>query len=109
MVKVRVRPETNCLYLDFSYRGKRCKEQTALADTPTNRRMVESMAKRIQRATTLGIPQAELRMVLQRGLRKPAGFGFLPREFAPQCTFSGTQRPSQAQFAQAFAHARSSR
>ena len=54
MAKVRVRPETNCLYLDFSYRGKRCKEQTALADTPANRRMVESLAKRLQREIAKG-------------------------------------------------------
>lgn len=54
MAKVRVRPETNCLYLDFSYRGRRCKEQTALADTPANRRIVESLARRIQREMAKG-------------------------------------------------------
>jgi integrase len=49
MVKVRVRPETGNLYFDFGYRGARCREQTALADTPTNRKTVEALAKRIQR------------------------------------------------------------
>ena len=48
MVKVRARPETGSLYLDFGYRGRRCREQTALPDTPANRRQVEALAKRIQ-------------------------------------------------------------
>lgn len=49
MVKVRTRPETGNLYLDFGYRGQRCREQTALADTPANRRQVEALARRIER------------------------------------------------------------
>lgn len=49
MVKVRTRPETGNLYLDFSYRGQRCREQTALADTPSNRRQVEALARRVER------------------------------------------------------------
>ena len=34
MANVRVRPETGCLYFDFQYRGIRCRELTALTDTP---------------------------------------------------------------------------
>lgn len=49
MVKVRARPETGNLYLDFGYRGTRCREYTALMDTPANRRNVEALAKRIER------------------------------------------------------------
>ena len=33
MAKVRVRPDTGALYLDFFYKSVRCREQTALADT----------------------------------------------------------------------------
>lgn len=54
MAKVRVRPETGTLYLDFHFRGKRCREQTALPDTPTNRRVVEALARRIQRDLATG-------------------------------------------------------
>lgn len=54
MAKIRVRPETGKLYLDFSYRGKRCREQTALQDTPANRRTIRSLAAKIQRAITTG-------------------------------------------------------
>lgn len=49
MVKVRTRPETGNLYFDFGYRGKRCREQTALPDTPANRRHVEALARSIER------------------------------------------------------------
>ena len=48
-VNVRTRPETGALYFDFFYRGIRCREQTALADTPENRKRVEALAKRIQK------------------------------------------------------------
>jgi integrase len=54
MAKVRVRPETRTLYLDFQYRGARCREQTALPDTPGNRRAVEALAKRIDKEMVKG-------------------------------------------------------
>ena len=38
MAKVRARPETDTLYLDFFFQGKRCREQTSLADSTGNRR-----------------------------------------------------------------------
>ncbi|MFP4640461.1 MAG: Arm DNA-binding domain-containing protein, partial [Guyparkeria sp.] len=37
MGKIRVREETNRLYFDFRYKGVRCREYTALTDTPANR------------------------------------------------------------------------
>lgn len=48
MGKVRVRKETGKLYLDFFYRGVRCREQTALTDTPTNRKNVEKLLQRVE-------------------------------------------------------------
>ena len=54
MAKVRIRPETGNLYLDFSYRGVRCREQTALPDTPQNRKMIEGLATRIKRDLAKG-------------------------------------------------------
>jgi integrase len=48
MAKVRARPETGKLYFDFFYRGKRCREQTELADTPANRKRVETVLSRIE-------------------------------------------------------------
>ena len=55
MAKVRVRPETGTLYLDFFYRGVRCREQTALEDTAANRRQVEALMRRIEREIKHGL------------------------------------------------------
>ena len=55
MAKVRVRPETGHLYIDFSYRGQRCREQTALDDTPTNRKLVDGLARKVEKAIATGV------------------------------------------------------
>lgn len=54
VAKVRVRPETRTLYLDFQYRATRCREQTALPDTPGNRRVLDALAKRVEKAILKG-------------------------------------------------------
>ena len=55
MANVRRRPETGCLFLDFRYRGVRCREQTTLQDTAANRRTLEAFANRIKREMAKGI------------------------------------------------------
>lgn len=55
MSKVRTRPETGTLYLDFFYRGVRCREQTALEDTATNRRQVQALLNRIEKEIKQGL------------------------------------------------------
>ena len=47
MGNIRARPENGKLQFDFQYRGKRCREQTALDDTPANRKKLEQMMNRI--------------------------------------------------------------
>mgnify|MGYP001569917010 CR=1 FL=1 len=54
MAKVRTRPETGTLYLDFFFRGVRCREQTALPDTAENRRKVQSLLNRIEKEIRQG-------------------------------------------------------
>ena len=54
MGKVRVRPETGRLQIDFSYKGVRCREQTKLPDTSENRKKVEQLLKRIEAEIVLG-------------------------------------------------------
>lgn len=54
MAKVNVRKDTNKLYFDFRYQGVRCREQTALDDTPVNRKKMETVLKKIEAAITLG-------------------------------------------------------
>lgn len=53
-VNVRSRPDTGALYLDFCYRGTRCREQTALGDTPEHRKRLQSLASRIQKEIERG-------------------------------------------------------
>lgn len=55
MAKVRARPETGLLYLDFFYRGVRCREQTALPDTAENRRRVQALMNRISKEIKQGL------------------------------------------------------
>lgn len=55
MGKIVARPETGKLYFDFRYRGKRCREQTALSDIPKNRKQLEKILVKIEAEITLCI------------------------------------------------------
>ncbi len=50
----KVRERSGKLQLDFFYQKVRCREQTALADTPENRKVVEKLLKKIEAEITLG-------------------------------------------------------
>lgn len=54
MAKVRARPETGTLYLDFFYQGVRCREQTSLPDTQANRHRVQALLTHIQKEIKQG-------------------------------------------------------
>ena len=54
MSKIRVRPETGKLYIDFFYRGVRCREQTDLIHTSENRKKVERLLTAAERAIADG-------------------------------------------------------
>ena len=54
MASIRVRTETQKLFFDFKFRGQRCREQTALDNTPANRKKLEGILKRIEAEITLG-------------------------------------------------------
>ncbi len=54
MGRIYKRKETNKLIIDFDYRGKRCREQTALKDTVANRKKVKAFLERIEAEITLG-------------------------------------------------------
>lgn len=55
MGSIRIRKETGKLFLDFHYRNKRCREQTALDDSKANRRKLEAALKKIEAEILLGI------------------------------------------------------
>ena len=51
MARIGVRKDRgNTLYFDFYYKGVRCREQTTLKDTPRNRKKLERVLEKIQRA-----------------------------------------------------------
>lgn len=54
MAKVTARPETGKLFIDFTYMGVRCREQTTLLDTPANRKRVQGVVDRLKRAIKEG-------------------------------------------------------
>lgn len=54
MGNVRPRPDTGRLYFDFMYAGVRCREQTLLPDTPTNRKKLKAIMERIEAEIVLG-------------------------------------------------------
>ncbi len=53
MGKIVTRKETGKLCFDFRYLGKRCREQTALDDTPANRRKLQRILDKIEAEITL--------------------------------------------------------
>jgi len=54
MAKVIARKETGKLVIDFTYKGVRCREQTALGDTPRNRKLVQGVVDRLMVAIQSG-------------------------------------------------------
>ncbi len=54
MAKVNVRKETGKLVIDFTYRGVRCREQTALDEGAANRKRVEAVLKKLLEAIASG-------------------------------------------------------
>ena len=57
MGSIRVRAETGALFMDFKYHGKRLREQTAMADTPANRKRLQKALDRVESEIADGILQ----------------------------------------------------
>lgn len=55
MGSIRKRPETGLLFIDFHFQGNRIREQTALPDTPANRKRLQKALERIDADIALGI------------------------------------------------------
>src|SRR5690554_6472928 len=53
MGSINSRPENGKLFIDFRYRGKRCREQTSLENTRENRKRVQKLLDRIEAEITL--------------------------------------------------------
>lgn len=48
MASIQTRKETGSLIIDFYYAGTRCREQTALPDTPANRKRLQKLLDKIE-------------------------------------------------------------
>ena len=55
MASIRVRPETGTLFLDFKFQDRRLREQTALPDTPINRKRLQKVLDKIVAEIALGV------------------------------------------------------
>lgn len=54
MAKIRVRKETNKLFVDFRFQGQRFREQTMLDDNAKNRKQLEAFVQKIEATILLG-------------------------------------------------------
>lgn len=54
MGSIRTRKENGLLMFDFRHQGKRCREQSTLADTAENRKRMQKVMKQIEAEITLG-------------------------------------------------------
>ncbi len=54
MGNIRVRSDNEKLFFDFRYQGKRCREQTALDNTPLNIKRLKKILDKIEAEITLG-------------------------------------------------------
>ena len=54
MAHIRIRKESGRLYFDFTHQGIRCREQTALDNTPANTKRLEKILDRIKAEILLG-------------------------------------------------------
>lgn len=54
MPSVRTLKETGNLFLDFRFRGQRCREYTLLPDTPANHKKLQKLLDRIEESIAAG-------------------------------------------------------
>ena len=54
MPSIRSRTDNGLLFIDFRYQGQRCREQTLLPDTPTNRKKLEKVLAKIEAEINAG-------------------------------------------------------
>ena len=54
MASIRARADNHMLFLDFRFRGNRCREQTLLEDTPANRKRLAKVAEKIEELIATG-------------------------------------------------------
>jgi integrase len=71
MGSIRARKESGLLFIDFRYRGQRCREQTLLADTPPNRKRLEKLLAKIEAEIIAGTFDYDSTFPNSRRLQEP--------------------------------------
>ena len=72
MGSIRVRKDNALLFLDFRFRGQRCREQTLLADNAINRRKAEKVLATIEAQIAAGTFVYESYFPSSAATRSPA-------------------------------------
>jgi integrase len=106
MGSIRKREDTGLLFFDFRYRKDRCREQTALDDSPANRKKLQKILDRIELEIKLGsfeyarfFPGSKLAARFGSGAPAPSAPSAAP--IAPAVAAPpAAARPSFSQFAQ---------
>lgn len=80
MGSVRERPDSNLLFFDFRFRGKRCREQTMLKNTVLNRRKLDKVLKNIEKEINEGTFKYEQFFPNSKNLRSFSAEG---QEYCP--------------------------
>lgn len=99
MGKVRLSDTTDALFMDFRFEGQRCREYTALTDTPANRKKLEKVLDKIELEIAAGtfiyvnyFPNSKALKRLDRG----SVVAETPVAQAVGVTVSGIVTPEQA-------------
>lgn len=99
MGSIRVRPESGLLFLDFKFQQKRLREQTALPDTPANRKRLQKALERIEGEIATGV--FDYQKTFGKPLPTDSNAVFEPA--APVAVTAGPQRPMGTPLLRVFA------
>ncbi|MCA0212107.1 MAG: site-specific integrase [Proteobacteria bacterium] len=70
MGSIRLSDATDALFIDFRFNGKRCREYTALADTPANRKKLEKVLAKIESEIEAGTFKYEVYFPNSKALKR---------------------------------------
>ena len=70
MGSIRLSDATDALFIDFRFNGKRCREYTALPDTPANRKKLEKVLSRIESEIEAGTFKYEVYFPNSKALKR---------------------------------------
>lgn len=90
MGSIRLSDTTQMLFVDFRYRGKRCREYTALPDTAANRKKLEKVLDRIESEIADGTFVYESYFPNSKALKRIAKAAEQPLEVVNQVREMGT-------------------